>query len=198
MSPGLSLFYQTARYHIPEADVYIANSRKRIFLFPLNVYQKSKIAASIDKGKQFSSTLKMEASFFWNTCTLVQTKDAAHKKDSNATNAVRITDVKDMANTERKFLCIRRQMRTALFLTDVSEQPICPILQGQEIQEESFLLWLLDLFLGGSLKSRKGGKYSGITLDVDFSIDIILHDRTMALGSTQPLTGMSTRSISWG
>jgi len=24
------------------------------------------------------------------------------------------------------------------------------------------------------------------------------HDRTMALGSTQPLTEMSTRSISWG
>jgi len=32
-----------------------------------------------------------------------------------------------------------------------------------------------------------------------FFIDIkILSDRTMALGSTQPLTEMSTRSISWG
>ena len=31
-----------------------------------------------------------------------------------------------------------------------------------------------------------------------FFIDIILSDRTMVLGSTQPLTEMSTRSISWG
>jgi membrane-bound lytic murein transglycosylase B len=29
-------------------------------------------------------------------------------------------------------------------------------------------------------------------------IDINPSDRTMALGSTQPLTDMSTRSISWG
>ena len=31
-----------------------------------------------------------------------------------------------------------------------------------------------------------------------FFIDIKSSDRTMALGSTQPLTEMSTRSISWG
>ena len=31
-----------------------------------------------------------------------------------------------------------------------------------------------------------------------FFIDIKFFDRTMALGSTQPLTEMSTRSISWG
>jgi hypothetical protein len=31
-----------------------------------------------------------------------------------------------------------------------------------------------------------------------FFIDIILPGRTMALGSTQPLTEMSTRNISWG
>jgi hypothetical protein len=33
---------------------------------------------------------------------------------------------------------------------------------------------------------------------LEFFIDIIHSDRTMALGSTQPLTEMSTRSISWG
>jgi hypothetical protein len=33
---------------------------------------------------------------------------------------------------------------------------------------------------------------SGIFIDINPS------DRTMALGSTQPLTEMSTRSISWG
>jgi hypothetical protein len=33
---------------------------------------------------------------------------------------------------------------------------------------------------------------------VEFFIDINPSDRTMALGSTQPLTEMSTRSISWG
>ena len=99
---------------------------------------------------------------------LAQKKTTAYKKDSNAMNAVRITDVTDMANTDRKVLCTRRQKReprsSALlrsvqwhFLTDVSEQPICSIFQGQEIQEESYLLALLDLLLGGSLKSRKGG-----------------------------------------
>jgi len=31
-----------------------------------------------------------------------------------------------------------------------------------------------------------------------FFIDIDSSDRTMALGSTQPLTEMSTRNISWG
>ena len=31
-----------------------------------------------------------------------------------------------------------------------------------------------------------------------FFIDIISFDRTMAMGSTQPLTEMGTRSISWG
>ena len=31
-----------------------------------------------------------------------------------------------------------------------------------------------------------------------FFIDINPSDRTMALGSTQPLTEMSTRSVSWG
>jgi len=31
-----------------------------------------------------------------------------------------------------------------------------------------------------------------------FFIDISPSDRTMALGSTQPLTEISTRSISWG
>ena len=31
-----------------------------------------------------------------------------------------------------------------------------------------------------------------------FFIDINTSDRTMALGSTQPLTEMSTMSISWG
>jgi hypothetical protein len=33
---------------------------------------------------------------------------------------------------------------------------------------------------------------------MEFFIDINPSDRTTALGSTQPLTGMSTRSISWG
>jgi hypothetical protein len=33
---------------------------------------------------------------------------------------------------------------------------------------------------------------------MEFFIDINPSDRTMALGSTQPLTEMSTRSISWG
>jgi hypothetical protein len=33
---------------------------------------------------------------------------------------------------------------------------------------------------------------------MEFSIDINPSDRTMALGSTQSLTEMSTRSISWG
>ena len=32
----------------------------------------------------------------------------------------------------------------------------------------------------------------------NFSLTYNLSDRTMALGSTQPLTEMSTRSISWG
>ena len=32
----------------------------------------------------------------------------------------------------------------------------------------------------------------------EFFIDINTSDRTMALGSTHPLTEMSTRSISWG
>jgi membrane-bound lytic murein transglycosylase B len=32
----------------------------------------------------------------------------------------------------------------------------------------------------------------------EFFVDINTSDRTMALGSTQPLTEMSTRSISWG
>jgi hypothetical protein len=33
---------------------------------------------------------------------------------------------------------------------------------------------------------------------MEFFIDINPSDRTMALGSTQPLTEMSTRCISWG
>jgi hypothetical protein len=33
---------------------------------------------------------------------------------------------------------------------------------------------------------------------MEFFIDINPSDRTMALGATQPLTEMSTRSISWG
>jgi hypothetical protein len=33
---------------------------------------------------------------------------------------------------------------------------------------------------------------------MEFSIDINPSDRTIALGSTQPLTEMITRSISWG
>jgi hypothetical protein len=33
---------------------------------------------------------------------------------------------------------------------------------------------------------------------MEFFIDINPSDRTMALGSTQPLTEMSTRNISWG
>jgi hypothetical protein len=33
---------------------------------------------------------------------------------------------------------------------------------------------------------------------MEFFIDINPSDRTMALGSTEPLTEMSTRSISWG
>jgi hypothetical protein len=33
---------------------------------------------------------------------------------------------------------------------------------------------------------------------MEFFIDINPSDRTMALGSTQPLTEMSTRRISWG
>jgi hypothetical protein len=33
---------------------------------------------------------------------------------------------------------------------------------------------------------------------MEFFIDINTSDRTMALRSTQPLTEMSTRSISWG
>jgi hypothetical protein len=33
---------------------------------------------------------------------------------------------------------------------------------------------------------------------MEFFIDIIPSDHTMALGSTQPLTKMSTGSISWG
>jgi hypothetical protein len=33
---------------------------------------------------------------------------------------------------------------------------------------------------------------------MEFFIDINPSDRTMALGSTQPLTEMSTRIISWG
>jgi hypothetical protein len=35
-------------------------------------------------------------------------------------------------------------------------------------------------------------------VSVDFSLKYNPSDRTMALGSTQPLTEMSTRSISWG
>jgi hypothetical protein len=34
--------------------------------------------------------------------------------------------------------------------------------------------------------------------DIAFFIDVNPSDRTMAVGSTQPLTEMSTRSISWG
>jgi hypothetical protein len=33
---------------------------------------------------------------------------------------------------------------------------------------------------------------------MEFFVDINPSDRTMALGSTQPLTEMSTKSISWG
>jgi hypothetical protein len=33
---------------------------------------------------------------------------------------------------------------------------------------------------------------------MEFFIDMNPSDRSMALGSTQPLTEMSTRSISWG
>jgi murein L,D-transpeptidase YcbB/YkuD len=33
---------------------------------------------------------------------------------------------------------------------------------------------------------------------MEFFIDIYTSDRTMELGSTQPLTEMSTRRISWG
>jgi len=35
-------------------------------------------------------------------------------------------------------------------------------------------------------------------VSVDFSLIWNPSDRTMALGSTQPLTEMSTRNISWG
>jgi hypothetical protein len=33
---------------------------------------------------------------------------------------------------------------------------------------------------------------------MEFFIDVNLSDRTMALGSTQPLTEVSSRGISWG
>ena len=42
--------------------------------------------------------------------------------------------------------------------------------------------------VAGSIPAGVGG----------FFINTNLSDRTMALGSTQPLTEMSTRSISWG
>jgi hypothetical protein len=35
-------------------------------------------------------------------------------------------------------------------------------------------------------------------MSLEFFIDINPSDRSMALGSTQPLTEMSTRNISWG
>jgi hypothetical protein len=44
------------------------------------------------------------------------------------------------------------------------------------------------LFLDGSIPD-------GVT---EFFIDVNHYDRTMALGSTQTLTEMSTKSISWG
>jgi hypothetical protein len=42
------------------------------------------------------------------------------------------------------------------------------------------------------------GVYITETTTGFFFIDIIFPGRTMALGSTQPLTEMSTRLISWG
>jgi hypothetical protein len=43
-------------------------------------------------------------------------------------------------------------------------------------------------------------KFAGSIPDgvMEFFIDINPSDRTMVLGSTQPLTEMSTRSFSWG
>jgi hypothetical protein len=35
-------------------------------------------------------------------------------------------------------------------------------------------------------------------VSLDFFIDIILPDATLAMGSTKPLTEISTRNISWG
>jgi len=41
-------------------------------------------------------------------------------------------------------------------------------------------------------------KVAGSFQVVSLEFFIFISDRTMALGSTQPLTEMSTRSISWG
>jgi hypothetical protein len=80
--------------------------------------------------------------------------------------------------------------------------------------------WLSHPWLGWGCKQQKGynfllhvttmGTAAGTALQIrrslvrsqmvslEFFIGINSSDRTMALGSTQPLTEMSTRSISWG
>ena len=69
------------------------------------------------------------------------------------------------------------------------------------------LLEILDMILyaGGGTRWRRwlrhcatSQKVAGSMLSLKFFIDIILPACTMALGSTQPLTEMSTRNTSWG
>ena len=63
----------------------------------------------------------------------------------------------------------------------------------------------MDIFLGTAVAQwlRRCAKNREVTGSIPDGVIGIFHwhnpsDRTMALGTTQPLTEMSTRSISWG
>jgi hypothetical protein len=64
---------------------------------------------------------------------------------------------------------------------------------GRRYPQEIFLV-LIYLYCATNQKVA-GSIPDGV---MEFFIEINPSDRTVALGSTQPLTEMSTRSISWG
>jgi hypothetical protein len=61
---------------------------------------------------------------------------------------------------------------------------------------QSVQFWYSSITIYCAKNQKVAGSIPGGVME--FFVDINPSDRTMALGSTQPLTEMSTRSISWG
>jgi hypothetical protein len=82
------------------------------------------------------------------------------------------------------------------FLIQASSGGVC----RQSTPSRSKLYSLLTLssksYVGNAVAQRDVGSIPDCAME--FFIDLNPSDSTMALGSTQPLTEMSTRSISWG
>jgi hypothetical protein len=59
------------------------------------------------------------------------------------------------------------------------------------------IIYLINLFSSTALQTGRA-RVRFPMASLEFFIDIIRFGRTVALGSTQPLTERSTRNISWG